>query len=217
MRFRDIIQFGKNVLGSLTFELDQQGWPKIILSGKGLFNLYENPILAQKAVSKGFIEHRALWENFEHELKFVEQSKHREVLTSSFSSLKDEIDNIIVEVRGTSGEEAWLTEVLQALSTKTQAALQRLRDVPEWEKYNEWNRSSDPAGEDELMTPEEETKDLLDVIRQFRLDTLWAWASLIDLLRNGPIKSEAQQKLGQSQASVGLDPAATDQPWVPRS
>jgi hypothetical protein len=63
------------------------------------------------------------------------------------------------------------------------------------------------------MTPEDETKNLLAVIRDFRKQTYWAWDSLIDFLRDGPVKADARAKMAEGRKSVGLTEAVTEQSW----
>lgn len=171
-------------------------------------------MLAQQAISEGFIERRILWENFSHELKFVDQPEHRSVLTTSLQTLDNVLTASREKIRGASGEEAWLSEMMQYLSSKTRLALKRLMDVPTWQAYNKWNDEIDPIGEDERMTPDEETANLLEVVRDLRKETYWAWDSLIDFLNDGPIKAEARKKMVEGRASVGLVDADVEQNWV---
>lgn len=212
MRIRDILQFGQNMVAHSKFTLDL-GIFKTTIDGSQIWEIHTQTILTQRIVSDCFCSRRLFWESFLHEFQFVEQDKHRKIIVDSLEETEATLTAIGHEIRGTSSADAWLLENLQFLLGNVGLTRRRIIETPTWQAYNAWNDSIDPGGDDERMTPADETESLIGIIRTQRKDTYPVWSSLIDLLRDGPIKIDAKNKLSKGRASVGLLESDSDQNW----
>jgi hypothetical protein len=215
MRIRDFVQLGKNLAGTVRIEWQPTGFPKLIISFKDLWNLYQNPMTAHRIVAIGFASHEILWVSWKDELRHRPEREHRQILDHSLEVLGEKLNDVLKSVTGSSGEDVWLRDVLQYLAIRTSDARRGLAAVVSCEDYNAQNAGAGPDSESRgpEKTPKEETAELLVVVKELRKDTLRIWDSLIDFLPDGHIETDARGKMAVGMASVGLSPYDMEQPW----
>lgn len=178
-----------------------------------MLDLHQNSIAVSKLVATGFNKRRLLWEDLKHELSFVDQDKRTGVCLASLTQSDAAIGQLIEDTHGSSGSDLKLIDLLLSLQSMLKSAGDQFREVPEVKAYSAWVWETGVRSS-EYTTPQEQLEDYLKVVRELRRRTYPIWSSLIDLLPDGLVRTEAESKFASGLKSVGLDSLSVEPDWV---
>lgn len=212
MDMRNILQIPKHVLSSMKFKWGGNSiFPSIELTGAGLLELHSDSIWLVSTIGPSFLQPRILWENLAHEFKFIRPEKRGQVFQQALLESAEALKRALGAVPGKSGAHLVFVNSIVALESRLRVASKSVIDLDD---YNKW--VSDIGGDSsEKMSESEYFKDIIETIREVRLQTYPLWASLIALLPPGPVKAEAENRFREGCASVGLDTNDVIADWVP--
>lgn len=211
MRMRDVIQLLKNIGSNSTVKFSGTSvLPSFELSGKGILDLHANSIWVAILVGDAFLKSRIMWENLEHEFRFMDPAIRGTVCRDALMQTATELNKAKGQTTSRSATEFAIINLIVACESILVVAAKNT--IASRADYNKW--VSDIGGDaGEKMTEGEHLAALLNTIRTVRLYTYPMWYSLIDILPDGATKAQAEQKLRAGCETVGLDTAEITPDW----